>query len=225
MVRFNNILHSKIKNATYWCILPLMFLVYIINNKTQVSFRDLYYEMILKLRHDFYFQDVEWRNIWVLFVRERSGIRPGIYTHVPAPQQVWFDGVHNNKDLGLTQSKRLAYWVRTAPTFILCSPTINFRCGTNPTISPSSHVHNLEGYYKLRVQFSCHKDFRDLMETLTVSPVNVWPRDIFTHFSIINMSIRASPRVCQNLLDKFCVLPTSKKLCKVKKEFISNSLA
>jgi hypothetical protein len=36
--------------------------------------------------------------------------------------------------------------------------------------------------------------------------------------------IRASPRVCQNLLDKSCVLPTSKKLCKVKKEFISNSL-
>jgi hypothetical protein len=31
--------------------------------------------------------------------------------------------------------------------------------------------------------------------------------------------------VCQNLLGKFCVLPTSKKLCKVKKEFISNSLA
>jgi hypothetical protein len=37
--------------------------------------------------------------------------------------------------------------------------------------------------------------------------------------------VRASPRVCQNLLGKFCVLPTSKKLCKVKKEFISNSLA
>jgi hypothetical protein len=30
-------------------------------------------------------------------------------------------------------------------------------------------------------------------------------------------SCRASPRVCQNLLDKSCVLPTSKKLCKVKK--------
>jgi hypothetical protein len=34
-----------------------------------------------------------------------------------------------------------------------------------------------------------------------------------------------SPRVCQNLLGKSCVLPTSKKLCKVKKEFISNSLS
>jgi hypothetical protein len=43
-----------------------MFLVYIINNITQVSFRDLYFEMVLKLRHDFCFQDVEWRNIWVL---------------------------------------------------------------------------------------------------------------------------------------------------------------
>jgi hypothetical protein len=29
--------------------------------------------------------------------------------------------------------------------------------------------------------------------------------------------LRASPRVCQNLLDKSYVLPTSKKLCKVKK--------
>jgi hypothetical protein len=38
-------------------------------------------------------------------------------------------------------------------------------------------------------------------------------------------TLRASPRVCQNLLGKSCVLPTSKKLCKVKKEFISNSLA
>jgi hypothetical protein len=37
--------------------------------------------------------------------------------------------------------------------------------------------------------------------------------------------IRASPRVCQILLGKSCVLPTSKKLCQVKKEFISNNLA
>jgi hypothetical protein len=37
--------------------------------------------------------------------------------------------------------------------------------------------------------------------------------------------IRATPRVCQILLDKSCVLPTSKKICKVKKEFNSNSLA
>jgi hypothetical protein len=37
--------------------------------------------------------------------------------------------------------------------------------------------------------------------------------------------LRAFTRVCQNLLGKSYVLPTSKKLCKVKKEFISNSLA
>jgi hypothetical protein len=37
--------------------------------------------------------------------------------------------------------------------------------------------------------------------------------------------VEASPIVCQNLLGKSCVLPTSKKLCKVKKEFISNRLA
>jgi hypothetical protein len=37
----------------------------------------------------------------------------------------------------------------------------------------TTHVHNLEGYYRLRVQFSRHKDFRDLTETLTGSPVNV----------------------------------------------------
>jgi hypothetical protein len=40
--------------------------------------------------------------------------------------------------MGLTQPKRLAWRVRTAPTFMLCSPTINFRCGTNPTASASS---------------------------------------------------------------------------------------
>jgi uncharacterized protein YndB with AHSA1/START domain len=95
-----------------------------------------------------------------------------------------FDGVHNNKNMRLTQPKRLVRWVRTAPTFMLWSPTINFRCGTNSTISPvthraqlfhhmTTHVHNVEGYYKLRVQFSCHKDFHDLTETLTGSPVNV----------------------------------------------------
>jgi hypothetical protein len=37
--------------------------------------------------------------------------------------------------------------------------------------------------------------------------------------------IRASPRVCQILLGKSCALPTSKKICQVKKEFISNNLA
>jgi hypothetical protein len=41
----------------------------------------------------------------------------------------------------------------------------------------------------------------------------------------VGVALRASPRVCQNLLGKSYVLPTSKKLCKVKKEFISNSLA
>jgi hypothetical protein len=37
--------------------------------------------------------------------------------------------------------------------------------------------------------------------------------------------VRASPRVCKILLDKSCVLPTFKKICQVKKEFISNNLA
>ena len=37
--------------------------------------------------------------------------------------------------------------------------------------------------------------------------------------------VRASPRVYQILLDKSCVLPISKKICQVKKELISNSLA
>jgi hypothetical protein len=44
--------------------------------------------------------------------------------------------VHNNKVLGLTQPKRLAYWVRTAPTYMLCSPAINFWCGTKPNNLP-----------------------------------------------------------------------------------------
>ena len=33
----------------------------------------------------------------------------------------------------------------------------------------------------------------------------------------VGVALRASPRVCQNLLGKSYVLPTSKKLCKVKK--------
>ena len=37
--------------------------------------------------------------------------------------------------------------------------------------------------------------------------------------------LRASPRVCHILLGISCVLSTSKKICQVKKEFISNSLA
>jgi hypothetical protein len=37
--------------------------------------------------------------------------------------------------------------------------------------------------------------------------------------------IRESPRVCQLLLGKSCALPTSKKICHVKKKFISNNLA
>jgi hypothetical protein len=36
---------------------------------------------------------------------------------------------------------------------------------------------------------------------------------------------RASPIVCQILLGESCVLPTCKKVCQVKKKFISNSLA
>jgi hypothetical protein len=36
--------------------------------------------------------------------------------------------------MGLTQPKRLAWWVRTALAIMLCSPTINFRCGANLTL-------------------------------------------------------------------------------------------
>jgi hypothetical protein len=39
------------------------------------------------------------------------------------------------------------------------------------------------------------------------------------------LTIRVSTRVCQNLLGKSCVLPTFKKICQVKKEFISINLA
>jgi hypothetical protein len=45
-----------------------------------------------------------------------------------------------------------------------------------------------------------------------------------TELQMHRIPLRASPRVCQILLGKSCVLPTSKKLCKLKK-FISNSLA
>jgi hypothetical protein len=36
----------------------------------------------------------------------------------------------------------------------------------------TTHLHNMEGYYMLRVQFSGHKVFRD-PQTLTGSPVNL----------------------------------------------------
>jgi hypothetical protein len=49
--------------------------------------------------------------------------------------------------------------------------------------------------------------------------------DVKLIYQIVGVALRASPRVCQILLGKSCVLPTSKKICKVKKEFISNSLA
>ena len=39
------------------------------------------------------------------------------------------------------------------------------------------------------------------------------------------LDIRASPAVCHILLGISCVLLTSKKICQVKKELISNNLA
>jgi hypothetical protein len=44
-------------------------------------------------------------------------------------------------------------------------------------------------------------------------------------FTLYQDALRASPSVCQILLGKSCVLPTSKKICQIKKEFISNNLA
>jgi hypothetical protein len=67
------------------------------------------------------------------FVRvvQRNPAWPAIPTsrHLTRPRST---GAHNNKALGLNQLKRLVCWVRTAPTYMLCSPTINFRCGTKP---------------------------------------------------------------------------------------------
>jgi hypothetical protein len=52
-------------------------------------------------------------------------------------------------------------------------------------------------------------------------------KDMLNHEQITSKEtrIRASPRVCQILLVKSCALPTSKRICQVKKEFISNNLA
>jgi hypothetical protein len=130
--------------------------------------------------------------------------------------------VHNNKNMSLIQPKRLAWWVRTALTFMLCSPTINFRCGNNPKISPvthrtqhfphmTTHAHNLEGYYRLRVQFFSHKDFRDLTETLTGSPVNVWPRDIFTYFSDLRLWYHLLESATESGLGIYTHMPASQQ--------------
>jgi hypothetical protein len=35
---------------------------------------------------------------------------------------------------------------------------------------------------------------------------------------VVDGDVRASPRVCQILLGKYCVLPTYKKICEVKQE-------
>ena len=51
-----------------------------------------------------------------------------------------------------------------------------------------------------------------------------WHRKGFTSKSIYD-KLRASPRVCHILLGISCVLSTSKKICQVKKELISNSLS
>ena len=48
---------------------------------------------------------------------------------------------------------------------------------------------------------------------------------LFFPFQVMTQYVRASPRVFHILLDISCVLPTSKKICQIKKELISNSLA
>jgi hypothetical protein len=45
------------------------------------------------------------------------------------------------------------------------------------------------------------------------------------HVNRNEVMIRATPKVCQILLGKTCVLTTCKKICQVKKESTSNSLA
>jgi hypothetical protein len=43
-----------------------------------------------------------------------------------------FTEAHNNKAMCLSQPKRLTWWVKTIPTYMLDSPTINFWCGIKP---------------------------------------------------------------------------------------------
>jgi hypothetical protein len=50
--------------------------------------------------------------------------------------------------------------------------------------------------------------------------------DVLINLTLLFMAlVRATPRVCQILLGKSCVLPTCKKICQVEKESVSNSLA
>jgi hypothetical protein len=53
-----------------------------------------------------------------------------------------------------------------------------------------------------------------LLEDVSSPIKNVVGRWLFTK---IYIHVRASPRVCQILLGKFCVMPSSKKICQVKK--------
>ena len=59
----------------------------------------------------------------------RDGEEPAIPTS-RRPTKPRSTRAQPTKVSGLTQPKRLAWWVRTSPPYMLCSPTINFRCGT-----------------------------------------------------------------------------------------------
>jgi hypothetical protein len=80
-------------------------------------------------------QEVVWRYVWawsllvMLWTHCKRAQRNSDREFIPMCRRLnrpRSDGVHNNKSLGLTQPKRLAWWVRTAPTFMLCSPHNQF---------------------------------------------------------------------------------------------------
>jgi hypothetical protein len=80
---------------------------------------------------------------------------------------------------------------------------------------------------RLRDQYVSSKSgFANMFPQVFVCPLS-FERIGTSHFALTHgvLTLRASPRVCQILLGKSYVLPTSKKVCQVKKEFISNSLA
>jgi hypothetical protein len=69
----------------------------------------------------------------------RSGIWPGPLYPRAGTDQALGPPEPTATGPGLTQPKRLALWVRTAPTFMLCTPPSIFDVGLNPTISPVTH--------------------------------------------------------------------------------------
>jgi hypothetical protein len=123
-------------------------------------------------------------------VAQRNLVRSTIPTS-RRPPSLKSTGAHNNKVLGLTQPKRLSWWVRSTLTYIVPPPSV-FNVGLNTIISPVTHWVQLFHHNHLcdlskmlsrpQVQLSSHNHQCDSPETFTGSPVTMWHWRCFPRF-------------------------------------------